>query len=106
MIIVGKLFLKEEFFLMRWIACFMVASVCLYADTSIFSSQSEREARINQLEKEISVHQQRARFAEREAMRLLPLDFSASRRYLRMQERNEQQAAELQRELDRLQGKR
>jgi len=91
---------------MRWITCFVLATFCLYADTPPTSSENDIQTRINKLQEEIAVHQNRARFAEREAMRLMTLDLSSYRRYLMMQQKNEEMAEEFQRELDRLQGSR
>lgn len=87
---------------MKWAVVFLIASACLFSEESRMS-QDETRMQIKKLQEEIQIHENRARFASREAMRLWPIDLTTSRRYLLMQQKNEEKADQLRQELERLQ---
>ena len=66
-------------------------------------TEADTQVQIKKLQEEIQIHENRARFASREAMRLWPLDLTTSRWYHLMQRKNEEKAEGLRQELEFLQ---
>jgi hypothetical protein len=98
-ILLRKIFFKGET-VVRWTLCLFLAFSCLFAEET---KEGDIQTQIKKIEEQIAIHQRRVRYAEREAQRLLPIDFTDSRRYLRMKESNEREIEKLKKELERLQ---
>ena len=86
---------------MKWTIAFLVASSCLFCGED--QPRDTSQDQIKKLQEEIQIHENRARFASREANRLWTLDLTTSRWYLLMQQKNEEKADQLRQELGYLQ---
>jgi hypothetical protein len=86
------------------IVCLFLTIFCAltFCDETTLS-QEERDLRIKQLQEEIQIHTERALYADREAQRLMPLDFLSYRRYLIMRDKNMEEVTALREELVLLQ---
>jgi len=100
---------------MKYLLFFLCMSFSFYgyteetsqaAPSSQLSSLEELDAKIATLKEQILAHQNRAKIAGREAERVIFQDQLLYRRYIAIQERNEDIAADLIQELKKLERRR